>query len=109
MKIRLKCGYFIIGMTKGDYIFLDVEIFQVRIHFNLYLNQLSAKSLTLKFFITSYCKQSSYWGDHDWKIGDSDDPIARKSYESLLRLDEIMFKIIQTTFLVFINTLLSRN
>lgn len=30
-------------------------------------------------------QQSSYWGDHGWKIGDSDDHKARTAYESLLR------------------------
>lgn len=29
--------------------------------------------------------QSSYWGDHGWKIGDADDAKARNAYESLLR------------------------
>ncbi|ERL95785.1 hypothetical protein D910_00299, partial [Dendroctonus ponderosae] len=46
-----------LGMTKGDWIFLDVEIFQ-----------------------------GSYWGDHDWKAGDSEDYKARKAYEALLRV-----------------------
>ncbi|XP_050297580.1 atrial natriuretic peptide receptor 1 isoform X1 [Anthonomus grandis grandis] len=46
-----------LGMTKGDWIFLDVEIFQ-----------------------------GSYWGDHDWKAGDIDDYKARKAYEALLRV-----------------------
>lgn len=45
-----------LGMTKGDFTFLDVEIFQ-----------------------------SSYWGDHNWEMFDNDDSIARKAYESLLR------------------------
>lgn len=31
--------------------------------------------------------QSSYWGDHGWKIGDDDDVIARNAYESLLRFN----------------------
>ncbi|XP_037950406.1 receptor-type guanylate cyclase gcy-28 [Teleopsis dalmanni] len=44
-------------MTNGDWVFLDVEIFQ-----------------------------SSYWGDHDWEMGDSHDSRARKAYESLLRV-----------------------
>ncbi|PBC26770.1 Atrial natriuretic peptide receptor [Apis cerana cerana] len=44
-------------MTKGDWAFLDVEIFQ-----------------------------GSYWGDHDWEVGDEDDTIARKAYEALLRV-----------------------
>ncbi|XP_055856918.1 atrial natriuretic peptide receptor 1 [Episyrphus balteatus] len=44
-------------MTKGDWVFLDVEIFQ-----------------------------SSYWGDHDWEMGDVDDTKARKAYEALLRV-----------------------
>ncbi|CAD1468784.1 unnamed protein product, partial [Heterotrigona itama] len=44
-------------MTRGDWAFLDVEIFQ-----------------------------GSYWGDHDWEVGDEDDSIARKAYEALLRV-----------------------
>ncbi|XP_045460026.1 atrial natriuretic peptide receptor 1 [Harmonia axyridis] len=46
-----------LGMTKGDWIFLDVEIFQ-----------------------------GSYWGDHNWEIGDPQDSDARTAYESLLRV-----------------------
>ncbi|XP_059225614.1 atrial natriuretic peptide receptor 1 [Stomoxys calcitrans] len=46
-----------LGMTNGDWVFLDVEIFQ-----------------------------SSYWGDHDWEMGDADDSRARKAYEALLRV-----------------------
>ncbi|CAG9860421.1 unnamed protein product [Phyllotreta striolata] len=46
-----------LDMTNGDYIFLDVEIFQ-----------------------------GSYWGDHDWKIGDENDTNARKAYEALLKV-----------------------
>ncbi|XP_052896080.1 atrial natriuretic peptide receptor 1 [Anopheles moucheti] len=46
-----------LGMTRGDFTFLDVEIFQ-----------------------------SSYWGDHYWELGDEDDFKARKSYEALLRV-----------------------
>lgn len=30
--------------------------------------------------------QGSYWGDHDWKAGDSEDYKARKAYEALLRI-----------------------
>lgn len=30
--------------------------------------------------------QGSYWGDHDWKAGDSEDAVARKAYEALLRV-----------------------
>ncbi|KAK2579330.1 hypothetical protein KPH14_008282 [Odynerus spinipes] len=44
-------------MTRGDWTFLDVEIFQ-----------------------------GSYWGDHDWEVGDEDDGVARKAYEALLRV-----------------------
>ncbi|XP_043512198.1 atrial natriuretic peptide receptor 1 isoform X1 [Frieseomelitta varia] len=44
-------------MTRGDWAFLDVEIFQ-----------------------------GSYWGDHDWEVRDEDDSIARKAYEALLRV-----------------------
>uniref|UniRef100_A0A182QDM9 Receptor ligand binding region domain-containing protein n=1 Tax=Anopheles farauti TaxID=69004 RepID=A0A182QDM9_9DIPT len=46
-----------LGMTRGEFTFLDVEIFQ-----------------------------SSYWGDHYWELGDEDDFKARKSYEALLRV-----------------------
>ncbi|XP_020289738.1 atrial natriuretic peptide receptor 1 isoform X2 [Pseudomyrmex gracilis] len=46
-----------LGMTKGNWAFLDVEIFH-----------------------------GSYWGDHDWEVGDEDDAAARKAYESLLRV-----------------------
>ncbi|KAJ3648141.1 hypothetical protein Zmor_019964 [Zophobas morio] len=46
-----------LGMTKGDWTFLDVEIFQ-----------------------------GSYWKDHDWEAGDSNDAAARKAYEALLRV-----------------------
>ncbi|KFB35740.1 AGAP008691-PA-like protein [Anopheles sinensis] len=46
-----------LGMTRGDFTFLDVEIFQ-----------------------------SSYWGDHYWELGDEDDFKARKAYEALLRV-----------------------
>ncbi|XP_011301203.1 atrial natriuretic peptide receptor 1 [Fopius arisanus] len=46
-----------LGMTRGDWTFLDVEIIQ-----------------------------GSYWGDHDWEVGDEDDSGARKAYESLLRV-----------------------
>ncbi|XP_012166238.1 atrial natriuretic peptide receptor 1 [Bombus terrestris] len=44
-------------MTRGDWAFLDVEIFQ-----------------------------GAYWGDHDWQVGDENDAIARKAYEALLRV-----------------------
>lgn len=38
------------------------------------------------YFINNFSfTQSSYWGDHGWKIGDSDDHKARTAYESLLR------------------------
>lgn len=30
--------------------------------------------------------QGSYWGDHDWEIGDEEDGAARKAYEALLRV-----------------------
>ncbi|KAI4466737.1 guanylyl cyclase [Holotrichia oblita] len=46
-----------LGMTKGDWTFLDVEIFK-----------------------------GSYWGDHDWETGDKYDSKARKAYEALLRV-----------------------
>uniref|UniRef100_A0A034VK64 Atrial natriuretic peptide receptor 1 n=2 Tax=Bactrocera dorsalis TaxID=27457 RepID=A0A034VK64_BACDO len=46
-----------LGMTNGDWVFLDVEIFQ-----------------------------SSYWDDHDWEAGDAFDSHARKAYEALLRV-----------------------
>ncbi|XP_030376658.1 atrial natriuretic peptide receptor 1 [Scaptodrosophila lebanonensis] len=46
-----------LGMTNGEWVFLDVEIFQ-----------------------------SSYWGDHDWEMGDENDKKARKAYEALLRV-----------------------
>ncbi|XP_046602850.1 atrial natriuretic peptide receptor 1 [Neodiprion virginianus] len=46
-----------LGMTRGDWVFLDVEIFQ-----------------------------GSYWGDHDWEVGDKDDSVARTAYEALLRV-----------------------
>ncbi|XP_071625665.1 atrial natriuretic peptide receptor 1 isoform X2 [Temnothorax longispinosus] len=46
-----------LGMTRGDWAFLDVEIFH-----------------------------GSYWGDHDWEVGDEDDANARKAYEALLRV-----------------------
>lgn len=46
-----------LGMTRGEFTFLDVEIFQ-----------------------------SSYWGDHYWELGDEDDQTARLAYEALLRV-----------------------
>ncbi|KYN34878.1 Atrial natriuretic peptide receptor 1 [Trachymyrmex septentrionalis] len=46
-----------LGMTRGDWAFFDVEIFH-----------------------------GSYWGDHDWEVGDEDDATARKAYEALLRV-----------------------
>ncbi|KAG8227358.1 hypothetical protein J437_LFUL003347 [Ladona fulva] len=46
-----------LGMTAGDWIFLDVEIFQ-----------------------------GSYWGDHGWELGDGEDVAARTAYEALLRV-----------------------
>lgn len=46
-----------LDMTKGDYTFLDVEIFK-----------------------------GSYWGQHDWEAADKHDQVARKAYESLLRV-----------------------
>ncbi|XP_054277953.1 atrial natriuretic peptide receptor 1-like [Macrosteles quadrilineatus] len=46
-----------LGMTRGDWTFLDVEIVQ-----------------------------GSYWGDHDWEAHDKNDSIARKAYEALLRV-----------------------
>ncbi|XP_058797480.1 atrial natriuretic peptide receptor 1 isoform X1 [Phymastichus coffea] len=46
-----------LDMTRGDWTFLDVEIFQ-----------------------------GSYWGDHDWEMGDEEDGAARKAYEALLRV-----------------------
>lgn len=36
-------------------------------------------------FFCFFFTQSSYWGDHGWKIGDADDHKARTAYESLLR------------------------
>lgn len=30
--------------------------------------------------------QGSYWGDHNWEIGDEEDSDARTAYESLLRV-----------------------
>lgn len=30
--------------------------------------------------------KGSYWGDHDWEVGDEDDAAARKAYEALLRV-----------------------
>lgn len=36
--------------------------------------------------------QSSYWGDHGWKIGDKDDAPARSAYESLLRFVHFHFR-----------------
>ncbi|XP_068144161.1 atrial natriuretic peptide receptor 1 [Drosophila tropicalis] len=46
-----------LGMTNGEWVFLDVEIFQ-----------------------------SAYWGDKDWEMGDENDTKARKAYEALLRV-----------------------
>lgn len=46
-----------LGMTNGEWVFLDVEIFQ-----------------------------SAYWGDKDWEMGDENDQRARKAYEALLRV-----------------------
>ncbi|XP_075215398.1 atrial natriuretic peptide receptor 1 [Lycorma delicatula] len=46
-----------LGMTRGDWTFLDVEIVQ-----------------------------GPYWGDHDWEEGDEYDSIARTAYEALLRV-----------------------
>ncbi|XP_011872012.1 PREDICTED: atrial natriuretic peptide receptor 1 isoform X2 [Vollenhovia emeryi] len=46
-----------LGMTRGDWVFFDVEIFH-----------------------------GPYWGDHDWGVGDEDDGKARKAYEALLRV-----------------------
>ncbi|XP_002006469.3 atrial natriuretic peptide receptor 1 isoform X2 [Drosophila mojavensis] len=46
-----------LGMTNGEWVFLDVEIFQ-----------------------------SAYWGDKDWELGDENDMKARKAYEALLRV-----------------------
>ncbi|XP_055547938.1 atrial natriuretic peptide receptor 1 isoform X1 [Wyeomyia smithii] len=46
-----------LGMTRGEFTFLDVEIFQ-----------------------------NSYWGDHYWELNDEDDQAARKAYEALLRV-----------------------
>lgn len=72
------------GMTNGDWTFLDVEIFQVNrtlselkhyLHFDDYRDE------PLLICIT----QSTYWGDHGWKVDDEDDARARKAYESLLR------------------------
>lgn len=34
----------------------------------------------------SNANQGSYWGDHDWEVGDEDDAVARKAYEALLRV-----------------------
>ncbi|XP_017785095.1 PREDICTED: atrial natriuretic peptide receptor 1 [Nicrophorus vespilloides] len=46
-----------LGMTKGDWVFMDVEIFK-----------------------------GNYWGDLDWAVGDKNDTVARKAYEALLRV-----------------------
>ncbi|XP_026810639.1 atrial natriuretic peptide receptor 1-like [Rhopalosiphum maidis] len=46
-----------LGMTKGDWAFLDVELVQ-----------------------------GSYWGEHGWSTGDSEDGAARKAYQALLRV-----------------------
>lgn len=46
-----------LGMTRGDWTFLDVEIFK-----------------------------GAYWGQHDWEVHDKHDSTARKAYESLLRV-----------------------
>lgn len=71
------------GLTKGDWLFLDVEIFQVIIivkHLHL-PNYLAAVIL----FNVNVALKSSYWGDHDWHANDTDDAAARKAYEALLR------------------------
>lgn len=46
-----------IGMTNGDWVFMDVEMFK-----------------------------NNYWGDHTWRRGDGRDDDARKAYEALLRV-----------------------
>ncbi|XP_034654604.1 atrial natriuretic peptide receptor 1 [Drosophila subobscura] len=46
-----------LGMTNGEWVFLDVEIFQ-----------------------------SDYWGDKGWELKDEHDARARKAYEALLRV-----------------------
>ncbi|XP_044317901.1 atrial natriuretic peptide receptor 1 isoform X2 [Drosophila rhopaloa] len=46
-----------LGMTNGEWVFLDVEIFQ-----------------------------SDYWGDKGWEMKDEHDAKARKAYEALLRV-----------------------
>nr|XP_017002067.2 receptor-type guanylate cyclase gcy-28 isoform X2 [Drosophila takahashii] len=46
-----------LGMTNGEWVFLDVEIFQ-----------------------------SEYWGDKGWEMKDEHDAKARKAYEALLRV-----------------------
>lgn len=50
-----------LGMTKGDWVFFDVEIFQV----SCQLNFPDDSPLMFFFMLT----QSSYWGDHNWEEG----------------------------------------
>ena len=46
-------------MDNGDYVFMDVEVFEFKGH---------------------------YWGDHSWYRGDYLDTKAKKAFESLLRI-----------------------
>lgn len=40
----------------------------------------------MKLRETVHGSQGSYWGDHDWEMGDEEDGVARKAYEALLRV-----------------------
>lgn len=33
-----------------------------------------------------FAKQGPYWSDHDWQVRDSQDNMAKKAYEALLRV-----------------------
>lgn len=85
----------------SDILFCSVVYILHALHFsiNMELNILEGSTYMDKLFIINYTvcdgrgyfinnfsfTQSSYWGDHGWKIGDSDDHKARTAYESLLR------------------------
>lgn len=56
--------------------------------YNIFIVIQNYNYIYLQIWKLSFLKknQGSYWGDHDWEVGDEDDTIARKAYEALLRV-----------------------
>lgn len=47
---------------------------------------LTVSYLTYKRSVIYWLLSGDYWGDHDWRRGDADDPLAMDAYNALLRV-----------------------